>query len=66
MEFTIADHFKLLDGLPPGTWVTISTSENRILSTEEDPGKAIEEARAQGEECPLIMRVPLDKGLLFL
>lgn len=66
MEFTLADHFKLLEEFPPGTWLTISTRENRVLSTDEDPVKAMEEARAQGEDCPLIMRVPLHKGLLFL
>jgi hypothetical protein len=63
MEFTLADHFKLLEEFPAGTWLTISTRENRVLSTNPDAKEAMDESRAQGEEHPLIMRVPLHNGL---
>jgi hypothetical protein len=57
MQFTLADHFKLLEGLPLGTWVAISTEKNHILSTSLDAKTAVDEARERGETCPLILRV---------
>jgi hypothetical protein len=57
--------FKLMDGLPPGAWVAISTQEHRVLAYGEDALQVMKEARGMGVAVPFIGRVPEEEPLMF-
>ena len=66
MAFEITDLPRLLQTVPPGAWVAISTEKNSIIAYDQDSLKVFEATKAQGEECPLIVRRPFHDRLLFL
>jgi len=50
--------YDLMNGLPAGAWVAISTEQRRVLSYGEDAQQVFAEAKQQGERVPFIGRVP--------
>jgi hypothetical protein len=44
MRMGISEIYKLMDGLPPGAWVAISTEQRRVLSYGDDADTVMEEA----------------------
>ncbi len=50
--------YGLMEGLPPGAWVAISTEKRQVLSYGDDALKVFAEAKALGEKVPFIGRVP--------
>jgi urocanate hydratase len=57
---------KLLEGLPPGTWVAISEDQERIVGTGATIEEALQEAKQKGEKKPSIIGVPVDGSALIL
>jgi hypothetical protein len=66
MPFDISDLPHLLETVPPGAWVAISTEENRIIAFDLDADKVFASVDEQHETCPLIVRRPTHDRLLFL
>ncbi len=66
MPTEIADIDDLVEGIPPGAWVAISEKLHKVLAYGIDLPTIVDEARAQGEECPLVVRVPEQSVALFL
>ena len=62
------DFGTLLKDIPPGAWVALSRDGGgtRVLSYSADMKRAIEQAKAMGEEHPRIIRVPENPGSLLL
>lgn len=58
MTTSVADLFALLDGIPAGAWFAVSLEQHRVLAYGDDSEALLLEARAIGEEHPLMMRVP--------
>jgi hypothetical protein len=58
MAMEITEIYQLMDGLPPGAWVAISTEERRVLAFGTDAQKVYSEAKQKGEKVPFIGRVP--------
>jgi hypothetical protein len=65
MAMDINEIHKLMDGLPPGAWVAISTEQGCVLSYGEDAMKVFADAKAKGEKVPFIGRVPDPDVLMF-
>ena len=53
---------RLLAGVPPGAWVAISQSEDRVLAYAAELKEAIRLANEQGEQDPIVLRVPQMPG----
>jgi len=65
MAMNINEIHALMDGLPIGAWVAISTDQRRVLSYGEDALQVFAEAKKQGEKVPFIGRVPDPNELMF-
>ena len=61
----ITEIHKLMDGLPPGAWVAISTEQGCVLSCGDDAMKVFAEAKEKGVKVPFIGRVPDPDALMF-
>jgi hypothetical protein len=57
---------RLLEGLPPGTWVAISEDQERIVGTGKTIDEALQQARENGEPKASIIGVPVDPSALIL
>jgi len=66
MATTIADLSELLMGIPPGAWVAISETQHKALAFGTDPQAVLNEAKALGEQLPLLLRVPEQNSAMFL
>ena len=53
IDFTV-----LLKDVPLGAWVALSSDRTRVLKYGSDINKVLADAKATGEEDPIIMRVP--------
>jgi len=58
MAMDITEIYQLMDGLPPGAWVAISTEKRRVLAYGPDALQVFAEAKQQGEKVPFVGRVP--------
>jgi hypothetical protein len=56
----------LLKGIPSGAWVAISEEQNRVVAYGADAQTVANKAKEEGEEHPLIVRVPEQAALMFL
>jgi hypothetical protein len=54
----VSDFGKLLEGVPPGAWVALSQTEDRVVAYAAELKDAIRKAQEQGEPNPVIVRVP--------
>ena len=59
------EYDELLAGYPKGTWVAVSQAQNKVMASGSDAEKVIDEARANGEAAPLILRIPDESMMLF-
>jgi len=48
----------ILEGVPRGAWVAISTQDMRVIAYGSEMRKVLEEAKSKGESNPLMTRVP--------
>ena len=60
------DFVKLLEGIPPGAWVAISSDQARVVAYAPRLDEAIEKAREEGEPEPIMVRVPESQSALLL
>ena len=58
MAMNIQEIYEMMNGLPPGAWVAISTEKRLVLSYGDDALKVFAQAKAAGEKIPFIGRVP--------
>ncbi len=65
MSMQMPEIYELMDGLPPGVWVAISTEQQKVLAFGEDAQAVYAEAKQLGEEVPFIGRVPDPDVLMF-
>ena len=59
-------YIALLKGLPAGAWVAISEDASRVIAYGAELQAVIDRARAEGEQDPVILRVPEQAVTLFL
>ena len=62
----VTDFGKLLSGIPPGAWVAVSRTEDRVIAFSAEMKEAIKQAKEKGEPNPIIFRVPLSTAALVL
>lgn len=58
MAMEVAEIYQLMEGLPPGAWVAISTEQRRVLAYGPDALTVFAKAKQQGEKIPFVGRVP--------
>lgn len=66
MTTAIADLANLLNGIPPGAWVAISEAQHRVMAFGPDAQAVLAESLSEGEQDPLIVRVPEQATAMFL
>jgi hypothetical protein len=66
MATATIDFSDLMRGLPAGAWVAISERTNSVLAYAAELQTVIQKARENGEEDPLIVRIPEQTSVLFL
>jgi len=49
---------RILRGIPPGTWVAISQSQEHVVATGGSLEEILLQARKKGEELPFVIRIP--------
>jgi hypothetical protein len=49
---------RLLENVPPRTWVALSEDETRIVATGSSFSEAAEKAKASGENDPVLTLIP--------
>lgn len=62
---SVTELYRLMQDLPVGAWVAISTAQHRVFSFGDDADFVVQEARRSGEEHPLITRVPDPDAVMF-
>ena len=60
------DFGKLLEGIPLGAWVAISSDQKRVVAYGLRLDEAVEKAHAEGEPEPIMIRVPESHSALLL
>jgi hypothetical protein len=60
------DFSKLLADVPHGAWVAISRDEERVVAYDAEFSEALRKAKQNGENDPIMMRVPDKNAVLFL
>jgi hypothetical protein len=66
MATATVDLSDILKGVPSGAWVAISEMQHRVVAYGVDPQAVLKESRKEGEEYPLIVRVPDQNSAMFL
>jgi hypothetical protein len=66
MATSAMDLTELLKGIPEGAWVAISEHAHKVVSYAADLQTVMNDAHAQGESDPIIVRVPEQSSMLFL
>lgn len=57
---------KLFEGIPKGSWAAISRDEEQVVAHGFDLDQVIELAKREGEENPIVTRVPETDSALVL
>jgi hypothetical protein len=65
MRMDINEIYQLMEGLPTGAWVAISTERRCVLSYGDDAQEVFAQAKAKGEKIPFIGRVPDPHAHMF-
>ena len=64
MDFDMSDFIRLMETVPPGSHVAISTDQNRVVSFGPDSTKVLEEARSQDQGHSLLsFRPPIARRM---
>jgi hypothetical protein len=66
MAAALTDLAALLEGIPAGAWVAISETRNKVLAHGPDAQVVLRQAQEQGEDLPLIVRVPDQNAAMFV
>ena len=62
---TPIDLTQVLKDAPAGQWIALSKDESRIVATGDTVEEAIRAARENGEESPILMKVPPVSALIL-
>jgi hypothetical protein len=65
MATPVADIYELVKDIPAGAWVAISEKRHQVLAYGPDAQVVLTQARTEGEEVPLIVRVPDNPVSMF-
>jgi hypothetical protein len=65
MSMQMPEIYELMEGLPVGVWVAISTEERKVLAYGEDADEVLAKARSMGVAGPFIGRVPQEEETLM-
>ncbi len=65
MSMQMPEIYELMEGLPPGAWVAISTDDRKVLAYGEDAEEVLATARRLGVAGPFIGRVPQEEETLM-
>ena len=65
MSSSVTELYELMNDLPAGAWVAISTKQHRVMAYGEDAEAVVAESKQKGEEHPLITRVPDPDAVMF-
>ena len=57
---------RLTEGVPRGRWVAIASTRDHRVATGADVDEAIRNAQAEGEDEPIVIRVPESDAALVL
>lgn len=52
--------------IPAGAWVAVSEKQRRTIAYGADPQSVLKKSREQGEQFPLMIRVPEKNAATFL
>jgi hypothetical protein len=66
MEAATLDLAEILKGIPEGAWVAVSEKDQRVIAYSADLQAVVHRASEEGEQSPLIVRVPERPSILFL
>ncbi|HEY1649442.1 MAG TPA: DUF5678 domain-containing protein [Terracidiphilus sp.] len=66
MATTAMNVAELLKGIPEGAWVAISEDAHKVVAYSADLQTTLKTARENGEDDPLIVRIPEQSSVLFL
>ncbi len=55
----------VLKDAPAGDWIALSRGQERIVATAKSLDEAIKAAKEQGEENPVVMKVPPVSALVL-
>jgi hypothetical protein len=66
MAPAVYDFGKLLEGIPAGAWVAISSDEKRVVAYAAEMRDAVQKANEAGEQNPIVLRVPLSPCAFLL
>lgn len=62
----VRDFGKIFEGVPRGSWVTLSHDEERVVACDVKLEEAIRKAKEAGEPEPYVIRNPDNPTLLAL
>ena len=65
MATVAIDFTALLKDVPRGAWVAISSNRDQLLAYGAELRDVLEKARSQGEENPVIYKVPEQPSSMF-
>jgi Family of unknown function (DUF5678) len=57
---------ELPNDIPAGAWVAISEKQRKTVAYGADPQSVLKKSREQGEQLPLMIRVPEKNAATFL
>jgi hypothetical protein len=66
MTPAIRDFAKLFQGIPKGSWAAVSHDEQRVVAHGFDLKEVMERAKREGEDKPILTRVPETDSALVL
>jgi hypothetical protein len=59
------DLTQVLRDAPAGEWIALSRGYERIVATAKSLEAAIQAAKEQGEDCPIVLKVPPVNALVL-
>lgn len=62
----VRDISKLLLGIPKGAWVALSSDQQRVVAYASELQEALQKAKSEGEDDPVMVRVPEDESILLV
>ena len=60
------DLSKLLAGVPKGAWVAIARDEERVIAFAPELNQVLDQAKENGENDPIVLRVPEESSTFIL
>lgn len=55
---TPEERIRILREAKPDSWIALSADESRVVGRGNTYGEAVEQAKRQGEEDPVLLKIP--------